>query len=111
MIALQSFIPVKVGEGWGPFEVQVENSLNPGTFIDLTGYTVCMEVRKYSSGKIFHTFTMTILGDTITIEPSGWIVDIPAYNYQADLMLTPPGGQPLKSNTFLVPIISEITNC
>lgn len=106
---IPTFDPVKFGETWGPKIIQVENKLNLGTYLDLTGYTILIQLRKRPDQKVFHVFETSVSGTEITMEPNGWDVDIPDFTYQGDVLLTDPSGFTYLSNSFLLPVGNSIT--
>lgn len=107
---IKTLEPIKNGTTFPSFTIKIPDTDNPGNYLDLTGYNICMQMRKRSGGRIEHQFDMTIGSpDVYTATSPSWTVNMDEFNYFADIKITNASGVIGQTDMFIIPIENIIS--
>lgn len=109
MEKLESFPKIGTGDTFPSFQFKIKDPDNVGSYLDLTGYTFCSQLKTGPGGKVYHDFPYSISGDTVTFEK--WVVDVPGRMYLLDIKVTDENGDIVHTSSFYVPIKETISSC
>lgn len=101
----------KRGDDWSLVGVYKENDVG----VDITNYTIRSQLRDANMSLVCE---LTVTKSNQITTPGGFVLSIPAGtdtsiwptgNLQSDIEFVPPGGKKKSTETFLVPVVEEVT--
>ena len=109
MEKLQSFPDIGTGDTFPSFQFKLKDPDNEGSYLDLTNYVFCSQLKTSPGGRVYHEFPYSISVDTVTFEK--WTIDVPGRMYLLDIKVTDENGDIVHTSKFYVPIKETISSC